>query len=217
MTRLQGICDMTPTPFIADVGTDHGFVPKTLIESKKIIHAFVTDISEKCLDKAKGNLIGLESSVTFLCGNGLSVFDEDMLSSFRPITAIITGMGGIEIMKILSHSPVKFDYYLLGAQRNIFELKDYLFENNYEILQDKIVKEDKMFYNLLLVKHSDTLMDVTRSELYFGKDNLKTLPEDFLEYVKFLHLRYNKLLNFRKDDIMDKYLMLQDILGGKNV
>lgn len=217
MTRLQGICDMVQTPYIADVGTDHGFVPKTLLEDKKIEYAFVTDISVKCVEKAKSNLKGLESNISFLCGNGLSVFNSEMLSAFHPITAIITGMGGIEIMKILSKSPVSFDYYVLGAQRNIFDLKDYLLANCYEIVQDKIVKEDKMFYNLLLVRKSSSPMTLTRPQLYFGADNLRTMPDDFVSYLNFLHHRYNKLLNFRKDDIMDKYLMLQDILGGKNV
>ena len=217
MTRLKGICDMVSTPYIADVGTDHGFVPQMLIQDQKILHAFVTDISPKCVDKARGNLKGLKKYVTFLCGNGLGVFTGNMLQNFRQITAIITGMGGIEIIKILSTSPVQFDYYILGAQRNIFDLKDYLFLHNFEILQDKIVKEDKMFYNLLLVKHSKDAPTLTQKELYFGKDNIKTMPQDFVEYLNFLQERYNKLLNFRKDDIMDKYLMLCDILGGKNV
>lgn len=210
---------MVPTLYIADIGSDHGFVPRTLLEKNRIKHAFVTDISPKCLDKARDNLIYHSSSVTFALGDGLEVFSPDMLSNYRPITAVITGMGGEEIKRILSRAKVEFDYYLLGAQSNIFLLIDYLNVNKYEILLNKIVKEGKMFYNLLLVKHCDVVQNIDKPYLYFGEENIKTMPDDFADYVRFLLHRYEKIVKFdeKNEKNIEIYHILQNILGGKYV
>ena len=67
---------LVDTPYIIDVGSDHGFVPKMLLEDGIIKHAFVNDISEKCLNKAMSNLSTRKSDCTFLLGDGLSVLSQ---------------------------------------------------------------------------------------------------------------------------------------------
>ena len=102
--RLQAIAGLVPrgSRCLADIGTDHGYIPAALLRIKKIDQAIAVDISEGPLARARrtAERYGLEERVDFRLGDGLSVLapgDADVI--------VIAGMGGDTIVDILSAAP----------------------------------------------------------------------------------------------------------------
>ena len=84
---------------IADVGTDHAYLPIYLIKEKKATHAIACDLREGPLENAKKNIkkFGLEEKIETRLSNGLENIKENEADE-----VIIAGMGGILISEILA-------------------------------------------------------------------------------------------------------------------
>ena len=186
--RIKKLSEMVSKRVVAEIGADHGFITKYLFDNNKIDYSFLTDISDACLNKSRKNLVEYASRTTFLVGDGLTVLDRVLAqktNNFVPEEIIIAGMGGKEIIKILSQDKNHFKHFILGPQRNVVDLRKYLLANNFYIEKDIIAKEGKMFYNILKVVSSEKKQELNPLELHFGKTNLDKMPLDFIEYVSF--------------------------------
>lgn len=222
--RIEAICGFVTEKIVADIGSDHGFITKNLLEKNKVDFAFVTDISSKCLDKAKANLKDFSSRISFLQGDGLEMFLDERLAQKNVISVpnqiIIAGMGGKEIKKILSlDTQKKFKKFILQPQKNVFELRQFLQKNMFEIVKDVLVKEGIMFYNIIVANRAKAEQNLTEMELVFGKTNLEKPSADFIDFVKTEKGKCEKILEQKKVTSIEKrFLMLNKIdLGGKNV
>lgn len=224
MTRLDYIASLVDKRVVIDVGSDHGFLIKKLFDNNQIDYAFVTDISQKCVEKAKNNLANY-NNISYLCGDGLKIFDSDLPSildkkckDYVPNTVVITGMGGEEIIKILSqNSAKKFDKFILSPQRNIILVREFLVKHNFEITQDRVVKDGKMFYNVIVATRSKTKYNLSIEELTFGLTNVHNPNNDFLLYADFLLKQYLDILSKKEvPSIRTKYEMLQNVIH-KNI
>ncbi len=82
----------------------------------------------------------------------------DGLEPIRPFevdTVIIAGMGGLLIRDILDKDKTKRDsitYFILQPNIASRELREYLYENNFEIIDESLVKEDGKFYEIIYAK-----------------------------------------------------------------
>lgn len=89
--RMQAVADMvTPGGKVADVGTDHGYVPIYLIEQNKAFHAIAMDVRKGPLARAGENI------VRFGCSGRIETRLSDGLERLEPNeadTVIIAGMG----------------------------------------------------------------------------------------------------------------------------
>lgn len=226
--RIDAICCCVDKPVVAEVGADHGHITHTLFKQNKIKKAYLTDISQKCLDKAVKNFSSspYQSQVKFLVGDGLNALkDEQTLqphfltqleSKFVPndnMQIIIAGMGGLEIIKILSSNQAdKFTHFVLQPQRNVIELRKFLQDNNYKILSDLMVREGKIFYNVIKAQKTDGIYTLTEDELLYGKTNLINPNKDFIEYVKFELTKLKEISKVKKvEEIENKIFSLQKL------
>lgn len=189
--RLEAIVDLCPTvKKIADIGCDHGYVTAELILEEKADMVIATEKSQDCLNKAilLADSINVTPFVSFRQGDG-----------FEPITkydkincAVIAGMGGIEIIKILENRPKKLYNFVLQPMRDAPMLRQYLVNNGFDFVVDKLIKEGDKFYDVMRVtKGHSQLVDL---EIYFGKDNFKDNYEVFYEY---LTARQKKLMDLK--------------------
>lgn len=183
--RLQAIADLVGrNSIVADIGTDHGYIPIYLIEnsiSKKVIAA---DISRGSLDKAVENIddAGLEDRISTRLGNGLDVIRE-----FEVDTVIIAGMGGILIRDILDENLKKTNSISnLILQPNIAadELRRYLVDNSYEIVDERLVRDGKKYYEIIHARKG--IRDIKEDRFYQVGDRLienkDPLLRDFIEH-----------------------------------
>ena len=87
--------------FIADVGTDHAYLPVYLAEAGVSAGAVATDINRGPLERAAANVAaaGLSDKITLRLADGL-----DGVEAFCPEDIFILGMGGELIARILGNS-----------------------------------------------------------------------------------------------------------------
>lgn len=194
--RIAKICELITYNKTAEIGADHGKITLELLKQGKVESVYLTDISDKSLQKARDNFKenNCQDKANFLVGDGLLVFDKPV-SDYE---GIIAGMGGKEIISILSN-PKRVDgiyNFVLQPQKNVVELREFLIKNGFKILVDVMVKDMGKFYNVIkTTKGEDSLSDL---ELNFGRTNLTNYNIDFIEYVNKQLQMFNDVLNKTK-------------------
>lgn len=154
--RLQMVADIVPVSnTVADIGTDHGFALISLLKMGKIKRGIASDNKAKPLEKAIRNAKaqGVYELIDFRLGSGFE--------TLRPGEAngtIIAGMGGILMVELIESSKdvvKELDFLLLQPAQNPEILRKYLYQNNFEVIDEELVQEDRRFYEYFLVKVSD--------------------------------------------------------------
>ncbi|NLV89326.1 MAG: SAM-dependent methyltransferase [Tissierellia bacterium] len=168
--RLMAIANFVPkNSIVADIGTDHGYIPVYLVEnniSKKVIG---TDISKGSLDKIIEYIknLNLEHKIDARLGDGLEV-----IKPYEIDTVIIAGMGGLLIRDILEKDKEVTDSivnFILQPMVAAKELREYLVENSFEIIKEELVKEDNKYYEIILAKKGKSYID---KEIYYEISHL---------------------------------------------
>lgn len=192
-TRLEAIVDLCPTTKrIADIGCDHGLVSCELILQNKADMVIASEKSLDCLNKAVAlaDSINIMPFISFRQGDGF-----EAITKYDKINcAVIAGMGGAEIIKILSKRPRKLYDFVLQPMSDVILLRQFLVDNKFNIVVDKLVKDGDKYYNLIRVtKGRCRLADL---ELYFGKTNFTDNYEVFYNY---LIEKQKKLMDFKAE------------------
>ncbi|EES50404.1 class I SAM-dependent methyltransferase [Clostridium botulinum] len=208
---------------VMDVGTDHGYIPIYLVKNKIVEKAIASDINKDPLQKAKINasLDGVIDKIDLRLGGGLSPLKKNEVQG-----VIIAGMGGNLIRDILEkdiNKVRKLDYLILQPAQNPEVLREYLYNSNYEILNEDLCFDEGQFYELFKVKYKigeNTKLDPIFYEIspVMLKENNKLIKE----YIKSKIEKYNKILSFikeetetaklRKEEIHTKIKMLEDFI-----
>lgn len=213
--RLKTISSLVDAQVIADVGCDHGKMADYLLSRGLIQFAYVSDISEASLSKAKTLLSKYGNKYKSICCDGLLGY-----RGYNVDECIISGMGGDEIIKIISASPIDIPVYILSPQHNEIAVKKYMLDNNYQIVYDIIIKDRHKYYNVvkyekLVGKKSIKIDDF---DLYFGKDNF-TNNIDFTNYLDYEINKTQNILMQIKDESKSgefkKYLKLLKLAKGR--
>lgn len=176
--RLEKIfAEIEKTEVFADIGCDHGYITKKMLDSKKCERAVITDISEKCLSKAKTVLkdyIEAGKVQSFVCDGFKADFSCD--------TALIAGMGGEEIIKILKNCKNLPANLILQPMKNTEKVRETAVKSGYKIKKDFIFYDGEKYYNLLVLTVGEDFL--TPEEKEFGRTNIMERGEDFIKYVK---------------------------------
>ncbi len=148
--RLRVIADeVIINKKVADIGTDHGYLPVYLVKHKGVSKVIAADVNQDPLNKARIVIQRhkLQQHIELRLGDGLNVLHEGEAS-----TIIIAGMGGNLISEILDNSPSvakKAEKLILQPVQSVQELRRYLLENGYEITNEKLMQEKNRFYEIL--------------------------------------------------------------------
>ena len=133
---------------VADIGTDHGHLPISLVRGKIATKVIACDINEKPLANAKDNIekTGTEN-IELRLGDGLAPVKPGEVDY-----VIIAGMGGEVIAGILENcSFIKDESYalLLQPMTSADFLRKYLCENGYSFVSETAVAEGKRIYTVI--------------------------------------------------------------------
>ena len=207
IVKLCGRCKR-----IADVGCDHGKVLAELAKRKSTQFLIASDISAPSVEKARVLLESMNyKNYSVRVGNGFSTLTEqDNLDM-----VVVAGMGGFEIIEILKASPIALTNLVLQPQNNVIKLRQYLNENNFYIVTDKVVNDKGKFYNILKVKKSETKQRLSSRAIKYGKSNISDYNPEF---VLMLEEENQKLAN-RLSGIKNKELynsIMQEIINNNN-
>lgn len=193
--RLQKIADnISKGETMADIGTDHGFLPIYLVQRELSPHVIMADISGPSLDKARRNAalyLGPETETTqFRVGDGLKVLKPSEVDDI-----VIAGMGGklmIDIMAADMELTRSFKKFILQPRIGQGHLRKWLMENGFIITGDDLVYEGRFIPEIITAvtagkdagkdaeKDNDGSDNVSRSDNVSKSDSCdkKEAPED---------------------------------------
>lgn len=197
---------------VADIGTDHGYLTKVLIEENRAKAVIATDISKASLEKT-ANLAkkyGFLDKILLKVGDGLKILNKGEAQ-----IVVIAGMGGNEIIKILEENTDKtFDKFIFQPMQNTINLREYLIKHNYEILKDFIVKDRKKFYNTIVARFSTNKQNLSKKQIEFGLTNLDLKGNDFIEYLS-EYINNNEVIYEKSKSkiIKEKINMAKEVLA----
>ena len=168
--RLQMTADLAPEGArLADVGTDHAYLPAALILEGKIPWAIAADLRQGPLDRARATVreCGLTGRVAFRLCDGLTGIQPGEVDA-----VVIAGMGGETIAAILSAAPwVRTgDVPLILQPMSSFpDLRGWLQGNGFAIQEERLAREGEMLYTALLVRAGE-MEPLSPAELWAGKN-----------------------------------------------
>lgn len=159
-----------------DVGCDHGYCTLYALKNGKCQNAIVTDVSPKCLAKAESLLQKYISDgrCKSVCCDGLNGIEAE------GELVLIAGMGGMEIIKILSEGFIP-NRFILQPMKNAEKLRHFLIEKGCKICVDDIFYDGKYYFIIKGERYGGT-DNYSPNQLKFGRDSLQN--PIFSDYAK---------------------------------
>ncbi len=182
--RLAKIAQLLPLcESLADIGTDHAYIPIYALKNHKAKLAIASDINRGPVKRAEENAraFGLLDKLSLRLGPGL-----ETVKPHEAETIVIAGMGGILIADILENAldTVKTAKTLIlqpmTAQR---ELREYLCSREFTIENEVLVAEEEKIYNIFCVKVGGSTQ-YTPKEMILGRGLDKTSPDLYGRYFE---------------------------------
>ena len=189
--RLQHLANLIPQGVrLADIGTDHGYLPVWLIQQGRIDHAIAADIAQEPLAHAKRTAEEYDTeNIHFRLCSGLDGIGPEEVDYI-----VIAGMGGDTIVSILSAAPwtkngVKL---LLQPMTKVEMLRSWLADNGYCFTAESLVWDKEYLYPVMEVT-GGTQKKLTAAEQWAGTE----FADDPLygEYLTHQILRLQKAID----------------------
>lgn len=178
--RLSAVASLVEkNAVVADIGTDHGYIPVYLYQSGIIKGAVAADVNEKPLASCEALVLqeGLSRVIKIRLSNGL-----DNVLSEEYDTVIIAGMGGELIADILSRADVRDKHIILNPMTHPEIARKFLFDNGFDIMNDLIIKDGRHYYSVFDARYTGKILPKSKADYYLG--NIK----DFSNREYFEHL-----------------------------
>jgi len=178
--------------FVADVGTDHGYIPVYLAQKGTAQRIIASDINEGPLNRARisAEEYGVEDKIEFRLTDGLrGISGAD--------TVLIAGMGGDTITGILKDAPwVKNGTDLvLQPQSKQPELLEWLRSEGFSVCDGRLVLDAGKMYIVLLVRWvGGELPQLSPAEGYGIAPCLKNRDELTERYLTELYNRSQRII-----------------------
>lgn len=211
--RLKAIAEQIPMgSSVADIGTDHGYIPVWLAQSGGYGAIAATDIRSGPLENAKKAAaaydVGNKISFSLCCGLNFPKSD-------RYQTVVIAGMGGEQITSILQDAAWTKNGTLLILQPNskIDSLNEWLTCNGYRIRKVKLVKDSGRIYQILVVSGGSE-PSYTHAQQLIHPLYLEQRDPLLPEYLDGLIKKYTAAVNGMRQSRHDTFSLMEteDIL-----
>ena len=186
-TRLRAAADMVPVGArLADIGSDHAYLPIALCLEGKIEYALASDINEGPVASARANIAknGLAGKIEAIRADGL-----DKARDFAPDCITVLGMGGELIVTILERAEWVRDERItlvLQPMTHAEILAEYLAEKGFNVTDERIAsvgERDDRIYRLIKASFDGKKRDLSRVESLVGKINLERRDEVTKRYI----------------------------------
>ena len=185
LTLIASMVDKTDS--VADVGTDHGYVPIYLVENNIVSKAIAMDINQGPLTRADENIKrkGLDNRITTRLSDGVRELKPGETDAI-----VVAGMGGQLIIKILEEGRNVFKsakQIILSPHSDMGMVRRYLVDNDYYIHDEAMVTDDGKYYTVIKV--------IGNTESRNGE-----------EYDREEYFLYGKKLLEKKDEVLKMFL-----------
>lgn len=188
--RLSAVAAMVSEgSHLADVGTDHGYIPIYLTQKGRVCHAIAMDVNKGPLLRAEEHIknTGLDAYIETRLSDGLKGLTEGEADS-----VVIAGMGGALMMRILSDGSAlmcSLAEVIVQPQSEIEEVRRYLSAHGFLIVQEDMVEEDGKYYPMMRCipgRHgeSDDIGGMSTAEYRYGALLLKEAHPVLREFLR---------------------------------
>ncbi|MBO6137650.1 MAG: SAM-dependent methyltransferase [Lachnospiraceae bacterium] len=207
------------SPSVADVGCDHGYLGMFLLEQGMTQYVYAMDVHKGPLERARDNAVsfGVSDRMEFILSDGLTTLKEPYAQ-----TAVILGMGGALIIRIIEEAPAAvrgtLKQYVLGPQSEQWLFRRRLTELSLTVVDEKHVYEDGKYYPMLLAKPDESLKKEERqryrlrsaAEYSYGRIGLERGNEVLRRHILreaelFSKLLKGQLPESRKRELKERY------------
>ena len=166
---------------LVDIGTDHAYIPIYCVENNICNKAIACDINQGPLDIADKNIknYNLSDKISTRLSNGL----ENYVKSEAQFI-VIAGMGGLLINDIIKAGLDKIDNnttLVLQPMIAVFEVREFLVNNGFCIVDEMLAKEENKIYNVIKCKRGHE--NLSEYELHVGKKLIENKDPLLKEYM----------------------------------
>ena len=189
--RLQLIADMVPAcEVMADIGTDHGYLPIDLVQSGKVGKAYAMDINKGPLAKADANIqdADLQSRVTTMLSDGMAHLPEDVQ------VVVIAGMGGMLIGSILESEQKKLNqlsHLVLSPHLHVVEMRKKVHALHWCIAKEHMVEDAEKYYTVMTCEPRTE--SYSQIEYQYGRQLMILRDPVWLKYMAFKYEKLKKI------------------------
>lgn len=223
--RLSAVAAMvTKGNIAADIGTDHGYMAIYLVEQGISPSTFAMDINKGPLERAKEHIkeAGLEEKITLIQSDGMKG-----LEGRKADTAVVAGMGGMLICKILEESPVlsELKELILSPHSDVDKVRSCIMEKGFVITKEQMVEDYGKFYNIIKAEKGKTDKECSDEkcsnekyselELLYSRKLFESRDKVFYDYLLKLREKYKniiELLNENESEVSERNRELQKML-----
>lgn len=177
---------------VIDIGCDHALIDiyLSLYNKNKCI---ASDVNENALSSAKANIKKYNVDIETVLSNG---FENICIP--KNSTAIICGMGSINIKNILLNSNLtNIDTIIIQSNTNLYLLRKLLYEIGYYIYDEIVIFEKNIYYVIIKFKKGNKI--INECELEFGPILLKKDDKVIYNYYLKILDTYNNIVKNSND------------------
>ena len=189
---------------IADIGTDHGYLPVYLVQSGQCSRAIAMDIKPGPLERARQHIVenNLEQLIQVRLSDGLMALKQGEADS-----VVITGMGGISVVQILENGLAKLSgikELVIGAQSDLVKVRGFLYQHGIYIDKEELVCEDSKFYPIFHAGWEKPEYWQDQGYIHFQEELQKKLPD--ITVYRQTFGQYGEYLLYKRHPILFKML-----------
>ncbi|MFR4352399.1 MAG: tRNA (adenine(22)-N(1))-methyltransferase [Roseburia sp.] len=170
---------------LADVGTDHGYVPIYLLEQKRIPRAIAMDVNRGPIERAREHICmyGMEDYIETRLSDGVAALAPGEAGSI-----LIAGMGGGLVVHILQAGREvcrNAGELVLQPQSELFRVRSFLEAEGYVADAEEMIVEDGKYYPMMRVRYApQKVRENSAVSRQYGRLLLEGRHPVLLEYLK---------------------------------
>jgi len=182
---------------IADIGTDHAYIPIYLYKEGIINRAIACDINREPIKRAESNinLYHLGNVIETRLGNGLTPIKAGETDGI-----VIAGIGGMLMIDILKTYPDKMESVkelVLQPQSDVESVRRFIHSRSFRIDDEQMLYEDGIFYTIIRAVCGIESYNSKR-DYVFGKINIEKKSTVLKKYLYDTILKNDKLADSLK-------------------
>ncbi len=206
---------------LADIGTDHAYLPAYLVQAGIIPRAIASDVLPGPLEAARATVreAGLADRIELRLGDGLRVLQPGEVP-----TVTICGMGGPLIAEILEGGPLGgIERLVLQPMAGEERLRAWLAANGWRLVDEELVRDGGRLYVILVAEPGR--MELEEADALVGPLLRKKRGALWREYIaEMLQQAGRALRGARRSDrpqarerarlLEERIRLLKEVMGG---
>lgn len=194
--RLAAVASFAePGCRVADIGTDHGYIPIYLVQTGRAVSALAMDVRRGPLDRAEAHIEELDPRLRARLETRLSDGLKE-LSPGEADTVVISGMGGELVIRILSEGRHVWDSvrnWILSPQSELQKVRHFFRDQGFFICREAMVRDDGKYYTVMKVRRGP-MEELSEAAYLYGPCLLEQKSPVLAEFLEKEAIRVQGIL-----------------------